>query len=97
MHGALARMRAAGINAVPAPLALDEGTELLSFLPGDAGSACWPHQVPEDGLASAARLLRRLHDVTTGWSWPDDAGWAQPAREPVEVLCHLRRNVALSP
>lgn len=88
VHAALARLRAAGVAAVPAPMALTQDSELLSFLPGDAGPACWPHQVPETGLVSAARLLRRVHDATAGWSWPGGAGWAQPAQEPAEVLCH---------
>ncbi|GAA1437198.1 aminoglycoside phosphotransferase family protein [Microlunatus lacustris] len=88
VHAALARMQAAGITAVPAPLALDEDGELLSFLPGEAGADCWPHQVARAGLVSAARLLRRLHDATAGWAWPAGTGWAQPARQPAEVLCH---------
>ncbi|MBP2415550.1 aminoglycoside phosphotransferase family protein [Microlunatus capsulatus] len=88
VHAALERLRAAGVVEVPAPLALGAHEEVLGFLPGDAGAACWPHQVPEAGLVSAARLLRRVHDASAGWSWPPDAAWSQPVREPAEVLCH---------
>lgn len=88
MHAALARLRAAGLDEVPAPLALDDDAELVSFLPGEAGAPCWPYQATEEGLRSVAQLLRRVHDVSAGWSWPVDAAWAQPVREPAEVLCH---------
>ena len=88
VHAALARLRAAGLEEVPAPLALDGDGEVVSFLPGEAGAACWPHQATEEGLRSVARLLRRVHDASAGWSWPEDAEWAQPVRRPAEVLCH---------
>ena len=88
VHTALARLRAAGLDEVPAPLALDDVAEVVSFLPGQAGAACWPHQATEEGLRSVARLLRRVHDTSAGWSWPEDTVWAQPVRQPSEVLCH---------
>ena len=88
VHVGLTRLRAAGLDEVPAPLALGAREEVLSFLPGEAGADCWPHQVPAEGLRSAARLLRRVHDASAGWTWPAGTVWAQPAREPAEVLCH---------
>ena len=88
MHAALGRLRAAGLDEVPAPLALDDDAEVVSFLPGQAGAACWPHQATEEGLRSAARLLRRVHDASAGWTWPEDTVWSQPVRQPSEVLCH---------
>ena len=88
VHAALARLRGAGVDAVPVPLALGAHEEVLSFLPGAAGADCWPHQVPAEGLVSAARLLRLVHDASAGWAWPAGTVWAQPGREPAEVLCH---------
>jgi hypothetical protein len=88
VHALLRHLRAAGLR-VPEPLGLDAGRERLRFVPGDSGAACWPHQVDDDGLRSAARLLRAVHEATRGWCPPPDARWAAPPRPgPHEVVCH---------
>lgn len=89
VHALLRHLRAAGPDRVPEPLGIDGEVELLRFVPGDAGAACWPHQVADEGLASAARLLRAVHDASASWVPPADAVWGAPARRgPHEVVCH---------
>lgn len=81
-------LRGTGLDCVPAPLGMDGRTERVSYLPGDSGADGWRHAATEEGLASAAVLLRRVHDATVGWRPPEDAVWALPARAPAEVVCH---------
>ena len=88
VHKVLTHLRAAGLTSVPAPLALGDDHETVSLLSGLAGPACWPHQATEDGLRSAARLLRTVHDATVGWSPPAYAEWGRPPSATAEVICH---------
>jgi hypothetical protein len=88
VHALLAHLRAAGVSGVPAPLAITNEYEEVSRLSGDAGAACWPYQATEQGLRSAAHMLRRLHDATISWVPPSDAVWGVPPTEPPEVVCH---------
>ena len=73
---------------MPEPLGIDGDVETVSFIPGDAGSDCWEHQHTEQGLRSAAELLRGVHDASRGWRPPDDAQWGIPAMANPEVICH---------
>jgi len=86
----LAHLRAKGIRETPVPLGLDDqGREILTFIPGLVGHAPLPDVLrTDDVLASAARLLRRMHDATldVAHAWQD--GWQAVTREPVEVICH---------
>jgi len=85
----LSHLRAAGIQEVPAPLGFDEqGREILSFLPGQAGLLPTPDLLNEAVLSDAARLLRRIHDASApvAAAWTD--GWQAVPRPPVEVICH---------
>ncbi len=89
VHQLLAHLRARGISEVPEPLGFDlEGREMLSFLPGTAAETLEGELRTDDVLTQAARLLRRMHDATTGIAaeWTD--GWQSPPRQPVEVICH---------
>ncbi|MEJ2857647.1 MULTISPECIES: phosphotransferase [unclassified Saccharothrix] len=82
----LSGLAAAQVRGVPRWHGVDdEGREVLTFLPGEAGSA---YGGPETALVSAAKLLRRIHDATA--ALPDKAShpWQLPAVEPVEVVCH---------
>lgn len=66
---------------MPEPLGVDGDIERLSFLAGDAGGDGWRHQHTDRGLASAARLLRRIHDAGRDWVPPEDAVWVhRPSR-----------------
>lgn len=92
IQGFLRQLRAQGIDAVPEPIALHGATETLRLIPGESGGDGWRHQHTDEGLASAARLLRRLHDASRSWRPPEDANWGMPAVQaaPGEdlVWCH---------
>jgi hypothetical protein len=89
VHALLRHLRSAGLDCVPEPRGISGGTETLSYLPGRSGRDGWFAQHPVEGLQSAARLLRRIHDASAGWEPPAEAVWAAP---PVSgddlVLCH---------
>jgi hypothetical protein len=72
---------------VPEPLAIEDQYEFVRLVPGDAGDAAWPHQTSLSAVASAGRLLRRVHDAARSWEPPRDAVWAVPA-EGASVICH---------
>ena len=88
VHQLLTHVRARAGPVVPMPLSVVDGVEIVSFLPGDAGPACWPWQATESGLRSAAVLLRRVHDATRSWDPPADARWSRPAAAAADVICH---------
>jgi Ser/Thr protein kinase RdoA (MazF antagonist) len=89
VHAFLRHLRAAGLTCVPEPLALDVDTETLGYLPGASGRDGWFAQHPVEGVRSAARLLRTIHDASHGWSPPADAVWAAPAVAGSDrVMCH---------
>ena len=88
-HGFLRHLRSRGVDGVPEPLGVADGVETLRFIDGDDGGEGWYHQHTDDGLASAARLLRRIHDASRDWTAPADAVWGAPAVEGDElVFCH---------
>ncbi len=89
VHAYLRHLRAQGLECVPEPLGVVDGVEHLRFIDGADGGEGWYHQHTDQGLASAARLLRQVHDAGAGWTPPVDAVWGGP---PVVgddlVLCH---------
>ena len=65
------------------------GVETLRFVEGADGGEGWYHQHTDQGLASAARLLRRIHDAGSGWTPPADAVWGAAALTGEgNVYCH---------
>lgn len=88
VHALLHRFAEAGITQTPRPLGMTaDGRERLSFLPGVVPAYPMPDWVwSELVLLDAARLLRRLHDVSLPLI--DDSGWRGPVHEPTEVVCH---------
>lgn len=90
VHAFLRHLRSAGLDCAPEPLGIDAGgVERLRFLPGASGRDGWFAQHSPDGLASAARLLRTIHDASVGWVPPSDARWAAPPVPGAElVMCH---------
>ncbi|MBI4943142.1 MAG: aminoglycoside phosphotransferase family protein [Actinobacteria bacterium] len=93
VHAFLRHLRAQGLgDVVPDPLSNDGTTETLRFVDGDAGGAAWQHQHDVEGLESAARLLRRIHDASRTWVPPSDAAFGHPLLAvPVEegtAFCH---------
>lgn len=88
IHALLRHLRAQGLTSVPEPVGIHHGIEGLRYLPGDAGGDAWVHQTGEEGLRSAARLLREIHDATRGWTPPRGATWGVPAKAGSDVVCH---------
>lgn len=88
VHSLLAHLRDRGLDCVPEPVGVRDDVEAVTFLPGDAGSQALPHQVPEAGLSSAARLLRRIHDATEDFEPPEQVEWAFPPVPGAATVCH---------
>lgn len=91
VHELLSYVAHVGFQEAPRYLGQDEnGREVLSYLPGDAGADSWSRVVPEDGLVAMAKLLRRYHDLVAGYHPVAAAGWAMHPG-PVgsgEIVCH---------
>jgi hypothetical protein len=90
VHALLNHLHDVGFTRVPRPLGVQDGREVLTFLPGESGAAGWPRVVPEAGLRALARLLREYHQAAAGFVAPPGARWALadgPAR-PGQVICH---------
>ncbi len=87
VHALLRHLHGAGLD-VPQPVSLELGgdladgaaigTEVLTLVPGLAGPDVWPLQATDEGLRSAAELLRRVHDAARTFTPPDDAVWVFP-------------------
>jgi Phosphotransferase enzyme family len=80
----------AGFEGAPRLLDVDvdRGTETLSFLVGETTDYPLAEAFRTDrAMISAAKLLRRLHDATTGFDGSGYSWFLQP-RTPFEVICH---------
>jgi hypothetical protein len=94
VHAVLRYLEEAGFAGAPRVLGFDErGREVLTYLDGEtlgAGACPWPEWVFSDGaLAQVGAWLRRLHDVTAGFTPPPDARWfAGHAWKPGLVIGH---------
>jgi Ser/Thr protein kinase RdoA (MazF antagonist) len=68
---------------------MEGSIEVLRFLPGASGGQGWFHQHTDQGLRSAARLLRAIHDAGADWRPPEGAVWfAPPVPGQHPVFCH---------
>jgi aminoglycoside phosphotransferase (APT) family kinase protein len=82
-------LRFLDLDCVPEPVSLQNSIETLRYIPGASGGDAWYHQHTDEGLSSAARLLRRIHDASQGWSPPATATWGAPAVPADDlVYCH---------
>jgi len=91
VHALLVHLTANGFDAVPCPIAIADGFETLSYIPGESGVSGWAKIVPEEGLRAFARFLRRYHDASVGFALPSpSAPWAfrTGLAAPGEVICH---------
>lgn len=86
VHSFLRHLREKGLDCVPEPVSLDDDTETLRFIEGESGGDGWKHQHDEQGLRSAARLLRRIHDAGADWVPPGKAVFAAPTAEVGDVF-----------
>jgi hypothetical protein len=78
VHSFLRHLRDKGLDCVPEPLSLNEETEVLRYIDGESGGDGWKNQHDEQGLRSAAQLLRRIHDASADWVPPQDAVFNTP-------------------
>lgn len=89
VHSFLRHLRSQGLDCVPEPLGVNDGVETLRFIAGADGGEGWYHQHTDQGLASAARLLRRIHDASRDWAPPADAVWGAPSVTGDDIVyCH---------
>lgn len=89
VHSFLRHLRVKGLDCVPEPLGLDGPVEQLRFIAGSDGGEGWFHQHTDQGLESAARLLRVIHDAGADWTPSRDAVWGAPAITGRDaVFCH---------
>lgn len=96
----LAHLHSVGFTDAPVPLGIDDqGREVLSFVEGDVPRDPLPAETAtDDVLIALARLVRRLHDASEGWTPPEDAVWGglpgknkttPPADFQPELVTHL--------
>ena len=92
IHAFLRHLRAAGFEAGSFPIGVDpDGRERLEYIEGDVAFPPYPAWAQTDlALASAAALLRRLHDASVGFVAPPDASWSSEMADPEggTVICH---------
>jgi hypothetical protein len=92
VHALLRFLENAGFEA-PRARGMDEkGREILEYIEGDTHPG-WPDPAPDwvmddDHLAAGARLLRRYHDLVTGFEPPAGARWRFVAPTAHEIICH---------
>ena len=91
VHAFLRHLRGQGLTCVPEPLGVEGDVEKLAVIEGDSGGDGWKHQHSDEGLRSAARLLRTIHDAATGWEPPPGATFGAPhvsSDSEQAVWCH---------
>ena len=79
IHAYLRHLRAAGFEAASFPIGVDpDGRERLEWLDGEVAYPPYPAWAQTDlALASAAAMLRRLHDAGAGFVPPPGATWSR--------------------
>src|SRR5258705_727017 len=79
VHAVLRHLEDAGFDAAPRALGFDDqGREMLTYLPGETigDREPWPGWASADSmLVQVGRWLRRVHDLTAGFTPPQDECW----------------------
>jgi hypothetical protein len=92
IHALLRHLRSVGFEAASLPIGVDpDGRERLEFIEGDVAYPPYPAWAQTDmALASAAVLVRRLHDASARFVPPPDATWSTEMADPEggPVICH---------
>jgi aminoglycoside phosphotransferase (APT) family kinase protein len=96
IHAFLRFLRAEGFTGASNPIGVDpDGRERLEYIAGDVAVPPYPAWAQTDmALATAAALLRRLHDVSARYVPPPDATWSTEMADPdvatgsEVVICH---------
>ena len=91
VHRLLKFLERVDFSGAPRLVGVRDGVERLAFIDGDAGGSGWEHVLTEDGLASAAQLLRRYHEAVSSFEPPPESVWSSgaqgaPGRE--QILLH---------
>ena len=91
VHAVLRHLEQVGFDASPRVLDVDGTHEWLEYLDGASGDEGWESVLSDDGLASAARLLRRYHDAVRSFVAPAGTVWSDGRRVGVtapDVVLH---------
>jgi Phosphotransferase enzyme family len=92
IHAFLRHLRSVGFEAASFPIGVDpDGRERLEYIEGDVAYPPYPAWAQTDvALASAAVLVRRLHDASARFVPPPDATWSTEMADPEggPVICH---------
>jgi hypothetical protein len=92
IHAFLRFLREEGFTGASNPVGVDpDGRERLEYVAGDVAVPPYPAWAQTDmALATAAALLRRLHDVSARYVPPPDASWSDELADPAggTVICH---------
>jgi aminoglycoside phosphotransferase (APT) family kinase protein len=92
IHAFLRFLRQEGFEAASDPVGVDpDGRERLRYIAGEVAVPPYPTWAQSDmALATAAALLRRLHDVSARYTPPPDATWSTEMADPAggPVICH---------
>jgi len=98
IHHFLRFLRDEGFEAASWPVRVDsDGRERLEFIRGDVATPPYPSWAESDmALATAATLMRRLHDVSARYVPPPGATWSTEMADPEAaslpatelVICH---------
>ena len=84
----LRHLESVGFDGCPRYLGGDRaGRDVFSYLPGEV-PAKW-RRFPDGSVAAAARLLRRFHDATRGFSHPSGSGWVAATRWSCGCRCRV--------
>jgi hypothetical protein len=91
IHRFLEALDRVGFDGASVPVGIDpDGRERLEFIAGDVATPPYPSWAQTDtALASIARLMRRLHDTSTGLDL-GEMSWSDEMADSVggEVMCH---------
>ena len=91
----LEHLERVGFEGAPRFLGVEDGREVLSFIPGDAAIEPYePWALTDEALVSVAELLRRYHDAVasfdaSGHDWPQPV----PAAFRAEIISHNDPNL----
>jgi hypothetical protein len=88
VHALLTHLREQGIDCVPEPVGVRHDVEAVTYIAGDAGGDAFPHHVTTEGLESAARLLRKVHDASATFEPPSVVEWAHAPVPGATTVCH---------
>lgn len=86
VHRFLAHLRAQGCRLVPEPIAIENDREVLSYIPGTAGTYPLADAIrSEDALTSVASGIREIHELAASFAPGDADVWQQQELEPTRV------------